>query len=108
MWACWFQPRGYPWVDPEADLRAAETEIRLGLKSRTTICTERGQDFREVLQELAEEQKLADELGVDISVAAPAAAPRPRGEEDGNSNGTGAEGDAGKDVERARLRLARS
>lgn len=67
LWACWWQPRGWPWVDPSSDLDAAETEIRLGLKSRTTICMERGYDFAEVAKELAEEQKLAESLGLDIT-----------------------------------------
>ena len=67
LWACWWQARGWPWVDPQSDLDAAETEIRLGLKSRTTICMERGQDFGEVAKELAEEQALADKLGIDIT-----------------------------------------
>lgn len=62
-----WMPRGWPWVDPEKDMKAAAAAIRLGLDSRTRLAGEQGRDFEEVLQDLAMEERLADELGVELS-----------------------------------------
>jgi len=48
------------------DILAAKEEIALGVNSRTRIAAERGRDIEEVLREIAAEQKLARELGVDL------------------------------------------
>jgi len=61
-----WQPRGWDWVDPLKDILAAKEEIALGVNSRTRIAAERGRDIEEVLREIAAEQKLARELGVDL------------------------------------------
>lgn len=71
-----WQFRGWPWVDPLNDIQAAEREIRLGLTSRTRLCAERGLRFEDVAKELAEEQRFADELEVDIAGSEGPAAPR--------------------------------
>lgn len=62
-----WQPRGWPWVDPEKDLRAAALAIRMGLDSRTRLAAEQGRDFADVVRELAEEERLAEEEGVTLS-----------------------------------------
>lgn len=62
-----WQPRGWPWVDPEKDLRAAAMAIRLGLDSRTRLAAEQGRDFQEILRDLRAEEELAEELGVELS-----------------------------------------
>lgn len=62
-----WMPRGWPWVDPEKDLRAAAMAIRLGLDSRTRLAGEQGRDFRDIVRELAEEEKLAREEGIMLS-----------------------------------------
>ena len=97
---CLWQPRGWPWVDPRADIEAAEKEIALGVNSRTTICAERGRDFSEILDELAEEERLAAEKGVSITAlnAKVAAASGP------NSGDIDEDEDAGADRSRARIR----
>jgi len=61
-----FQPRGWPWVDPLKDVQSDILAIRAGLWSRTRATAARGVDLEEVLQELAAEQALADELGLDL------------------------------------------
>ncbi len=62
-----WHPRGWKWVDPQNDLEAAKLEIQLGLNSRQRLCAERGVDFEDVIDELANEQEYADEADVDIS-----------------------------------------
>lgn len=71
-----WQPRGWTWVDPESDIAAEEAGIGLGVRTRRAICSERGVDFEEVLQQLAEEERMAEEYGVDIS-GSKSQAPRP-------------------------------
>lgn len=70
--ASW-RPRGWPWVDPRADAEAAQLRIGMGLDSRTRLVSEEGRDFEEVLDEIAEETKLAAKLGVSIVSEKPAA-----------------------------------
>lgn len=60
-------PRGWPWVDPLKDAQSAALRFRLGLGSRTRECANLGLDFEDVLEELAYEKKLAEDLGVDLS-----------------------------------------
>lgn len=64
-WMC----RGWPWIDPVKDLVAAELEIKHGLKSRQQICAERGVDFFDVIDQLAEEAAYAETAGVTLGDA---------------------------------------
>lgn len=68
-----FTPRGWPWVDPLKDAQAGILAVQSGFASRSMVLAEQGIDFEEVLEELAEEQKMAAEAG--ISISGPAAAP---------------------------------
>lgn len=60
-------PRGWPWVDPVKDLQAAAMALRLGVDSRTRIAAEQGRDFGEVLDDIAQEERLAAEKGVTLT-----------------------------------------
>lgn len=62
-----WQPRGFAWVDPRADLEALGAEIRLGINSRTEAAAERGRDFEKVLEQIDAEERLAQSYGVDVS-----------------------------------------
>lgn len=68
-----WRPRGWPWVDPLNDIQAAQLEVQLGTNDRTTLAGERGRDFETVLTQLAEEERLAEELGVTLGAPQPAA-----------------------------------
>lgn len=61
-----FTARGWKYMNPVDDIEADERAIALGIKSRTTACAERGEDFEEVLQEQAAEQQLAAQYGVTL------------------------------------------
>jgi len=69
-----WQKRGWPWVDPKNDLEAGELALRLRLTSRSRILAETGDDYEEVLEEQAAEEKLAKAKGISLE---PAAAPQP-------------------------------
>lgn len=58
--------RGWAWVDPLKDEQANALGFANGTKSRTRALAEQGVDFWDVLEELAEEQAFAAELGVPI------------------------------------------
>lgn len=59
--------RGWKWVDPFSDLKAAKLEIDLGLNSRQRLAAERGADFEEIVDELAYEIDYSTDAGVDVS-----------------------------------------
>ena len=65
--ACTYEYRGWQWVDPVKEMEAATGEVRLGVQSRQNICAERGRDFEDMVEQLAEEQRIAKAAGVDIS-----------------------------------------
>lgn len=64
-----FIPRGWAWVDPLKDAQAGIESIQNGLASRTSLLAERGDDLETILEELAEESRLAEQYGVEIDTA---------------------------------------
>ena len=66
-----WRPRGWPSVNPKDDATAAEKDLALGLRSRREIAAERGRDIEEVDREIAEDQKRAETLGLDLGSAPP-------------------------------------
>lgn len=91
-----FQGRRWAWVDPMKEVQAHALEIAHKLTSRTRIHDELGTDFEEILFELAEEQALMEDLGMDDESAGlefpmPAEEPENMEEEDrpASSNGNG-------------------
>jgi lambda family phage portal protein len=63
-------PRGWKWVDPLKDVNAAVIAIENGLASRTSILGEKGEDFEDTCEELADEKNIAEAAGLDFSGAA--------------------------------------
>ncbi len=58
-----FHPRGWQWVDPQNEIKAAADEIALGLNSRRRMSAERGVDHDAVVADLKAEQ--ADMAGLE-------------------------------------------
>ena len=81
----WF-PRRWKWVDPDKDSKAAERDINLGVISRTRVAAEQGRDVRDVFEELAAEQKLADEMGVRLGDPLQSTGPVPEGGDNATDN----------------------
>ena len=63
------QGRGWQYVNPVQDVVADKEAIAGGLWSRTRSLAERGYDPDEIFEELRREQALAEQLGIDVSIA---------------------------------------
>lgn len=73
----WF-PRRWSWIDPYKDAQAIEKLLQLRLTSRTRELNQLGIDVREVFEEIAAEEDLAEELGITLPDGlTPPAAPDP-------------------------------
>lgn len=64
---CW-RPRGWKWVDPLKESEASRMRLALGLTTRTAILAEQGEEFEDVIEQLAEENKAMRELGLNPDV----------------------------------------
>lgn len=69
----YFQPRRWAWVDPMKEVGASIEAINARLKSRTRVIAEGGEDIEDVFDEIAEEEDLAEEKGVDLTPVKPKA-----------------------------------
>lgn len=68
-----FAARGWAWVDPMKDSQAGVIAIQNGLASRQQLLAEQGLDYEDILEQLAEEKKLAAEYDISLTSATPAA-----------------------------------
>lgn len=59
-----WQGRRWQWVDPVKDIEAGERAVALGVKTRRQLCAEQGQDFDDVVAQLAAEKAKLDSLGL--------------------------------------------
>lgn len=59
-------PRGYPWVDPEKDLKAKKIELGLALTTRSRIAAENGDDLAELLAEKKQEAEMFEAAGIKL------------------------------------------
>jgi len=79
-------PRGWAWVDPLKDVQASILAINNALASRDEILAETGGDFEEILEQLADEEKMLDAAGIEI--------PAPASSGSANAASANAESDA--------------
>jgi lambda family phage portal protein len=91
-WMC----TGWPWIDPVKDATAVIMEINAGLTSPQRVCAEKGRDFFEIIDELAEAAQYAKDKGVSletiplaIAVSVDASANPDASETDSTTNQTG-------------------
>ena len=59
----WVTP-GWPWVDPDKDMKAAERAIRDGLSTRSIECAEQGYDAALIDTQQKTDNDRADKLGL--------------------------------------------
>jgi len=59
-------PRGWQWVDPFKETQAAVMGIAAALQTRDQVIADRGGDYEEVFEQLAEEDKVAQQFGIDL------------------------------------------
>lgn len=60
-------PPGWSWIDPQKEVNANAKALGTGQDTLSRICAERGEDWRDVLEQRAREIKLIQELGLSIS-----------------------------------------
>ncbi len=74
-----FRGTRWDWVDPEKDLQAIKLALELRLKTRDSIIDESDSelDLEETLRQIAYEEELAKELGVELKMEEKPAAGRP-------------------------------
>jgi lambda family phage portal protein len=62
-----WKPRRWDWVDPLKDMQAAVLAVEKGFKSRRSIIAENGGDIEDVFNDIAADEKLAEEHDLDFS-----------------------------------------
>lgn len=62
----WQKP-GWQWVDPAKEIQAGMAGVDAGFDTRTAIAARMGLDFEEIMRTRAREEKLAGQLGVELS-----------------------------------------
>lgn len=66
MYPVW-RGRGFDWVDPSKDVTASTDALNRGLDTMTDILAEKGKDFEETMQQLADEKAFIDGLGLEFT-----------------------------------------
>ena len=61
-----FMCTGWPWIDPVKDATAAAMELNMGTTSPQRICAEKGRDFYEVIDEIADAKAYAISKGITL------------------------------------------
>lgn len=83
-------PRGWPWVDPLKDIKAASAAYDLDLISKTTLAAEQGRDLEDIIEEKKRENEMLAKAGLlepSSTASANASAPPSRIAEHVNGNG---------------------
>lgn len=86
-----FIARPFRSPDPQKDVAAAAQGVSLGITSRTRVCAANGDDFEEVLEELAREEQLARDKKVTLNANAAGATKTPAVDDAGKPAKPGAE-----------------
>lgn len=102
-----WRPRGWQWVDPLKDVQASIAAVQSGLGSRQDALGEKGLDFEDVCEALAEEKAIAEQYGIELSTGqpAPAAKNEATDDEDGDAEDDADAKAKAKDEGRAAVRL---
>lgn len=79
-----WQPKTWGWIDPLKDMQGNVTALDAKLTSRTRIASEQGADYEDILDEIASENQMAEEKGVELQSMEPAppSAPTPPTDDD--------------------------
>lgn len=104
-----FLPRGWAWIDPLKDINATVAAVDNGLASRGRELADQGEDFEEIAEELLEEQKLIEDLGLNLTGvgvgAGAAAGDEPGTPQEEDSTAGGGSQAAGRSRRASRLKL---
>jgi len=61
-----WQFRGWKWIDPQKEAKGAENEMRMTTKAPSQIVQERGENYEEVVDQIAKDLEYAKSRGIDI------------------------------------------
>lgn len=61
-----WRTQGWEWIDPQKEIEADLMAIRGGQKSPQECAQERGRDYYEIVEQIAEAKKFAESAGVDL------------------------------------------
>jgi lambda family phage portal protein len=86
-------PRGWQWVDPYKETQAAILGIAAQLQTRDQVISDRGNDYEEVFEQLAEEDKVAKQFGIELNTKLPARPTTDNNPAAGDDTNDGAEDD---------------
>lgn len=75
-----WKPRGWAWVDPAKEIKAAREAVQAGFKSISNIHAEEGLDTEEVFATLAANKQAAEAHGLDLSCFTPEHQEQPQNE----------------------------
>lgn len=64
-----WRARGWDWVDPLKDQTANKEALKAKTKTHSEVLAERGLDFEDTMEQLAEEKKIAASYGIDLDAA---------------------------------------
>lgn len=64
-----YVPRGWDWVDPKNEITAAIDGINNGLTTRSKVVASKGGDFEENIIELAREEMLLKQYGINLNAS---------------------------------------
>ena len=62
-----WQAKSWNWVDPLKDIKASVEGINAGIKTRGEVIAEQGGDIEDVFDQLAYEQQLAKDKGLNLN-----------------------------------------
>jgi lambda family phage portal protein len=62
-----FRARGFAWVDPQREMQAAVIGLNSGVLSMQDVANQYGRDITDVMDQIALEQRLAEERGIKIA-----------------------------------------
>jgi len=63
-----WQPKAWQWVDPLKDIQASVDAINAGIKTASEVVAEQGGDIEDIYDQLAYEQQLAKEKGLNLTI----------------------------------------
>jgi lambda family phage portal protein len=63
-----WQPKAWQWVDPVKDIQASVSAVQAGIKTASEVVAEQGGDIEDVYDQLAYEQQLAKDKGLNLTI----------------------------------------
>jgi len=63
---CFWTAPGWSWIDPLKEVKASREELAAGMTTLAKVCAAKGEDWQEVLEQMAHEKAYAEKLGLNL------------------------------------------